>query len=344
MSTADEVIDRPPEEGARVVALALLSEARAAADRMARGSDDEALHDFRVALRRLRSALRAYRPWLEADVSRKMERKLKRLARATNASRDAEVQLAWVRSRRDAVAGPRQQVGLDFAIARLEAARRDAKDPARLAARLHRQSEKLARRLGAPGRRVKTTPRSSATFGGVLAALAGDQLVALRQRLDTIAGPLDERTIHEARIQGKRLRYLLEPLRGNRHADARPAVRRLKRLQDLLGELHDGHVLAHELADAQVRAASRRARQRPTAVHERGAPGGEPPGEPRGSPRPGLLALTRLLRERRGALFADLQRDWRAGGFERLAREVGAVAAALEARAVGRRSRSQRSR
>jgi CYTH domain-containing protein len=49
-----------------------------------------------------------------------------------------------------------------------------------------------------------------------------------------------------------------------------------------------------------------------------------------------LLALDRLVRERRDALFADLERDWRAGGVEVLGDEVGRVVARLESRAGGR--------
>src|SRR6266704_3478367 len=54
----EELIDRRAEEGTRVVALGLLSDADQAARALERQDDEEALHDFRVALRRLRSALR----------------------------------------------------------------------------------------------------------------------------------------------------------------------------------------------------------------------------------------------------------------------------------------------
>ena len=62
MQIDEDVIDRNAEEGARVVALALIAECDRAAGRLASGEDDEALHDFRVALRRLRTTLRAFRP------------------------------------------------------------------------------------------------------------------------------------------------------------------------------------------------------------------------------------------------------------------------------------------
>ena len=55
--------------------------------------DREALHDFRVAVRRLRSVLRAYRRWLGRAAARKARRRFRSLAATTNDGRDAEVQL-----------------------------------------------------------------------------------------------------------------------------------------------------------------------------------------------------------------------------------------------------------
>ena len=45
------------------------------------GGDTEALHDFRVALRRLRSTLRTYRPWLGDGARRKHVKRLRAVAR-----------------------------------------------------------------------------------------------------------------------------------------------------------------------------------------------------------------------------------------------------------------------
>ncbi len=89
-----ELLDRPAVLAASAVALAYLDDAVAAAKRLSDRSDAEALHDFRVTIRRLRVTLRTY-PSLQASVSRKLRRRLRRLVRATNPARDAEVQLAW---------------------------------------------------------------------------------------------------------------------------------------------------------------------------------------------------------------------------------------------------------
>jgi CYTH domain-containing protein len=172
-------------------------------------------------------------------------------------------------------------------------------------------------------------------FGAVLAALVEDQVNALVARVGAISDAADVEGAHRARIEGKRLRYLLEPLRGYPRADASEAVSALKRLQDVMGALHDAHVLGEELGALLVDVSAKRARLLHVAVL---SPGAEDSvrARLRGSPRPGLLALVRLVREGRDALFADLEREWRADGLGVLAGQVRGLADAVAARAGGR--------
>jgi CHAD domain-containing protein len=330
-----------PEEGARRVALGLLAEARAAAEALAAGEGEEPLHDFRVALRRLRSALRTYRPWLEGSVRPRHEKRLKRIARSTNEARDAEVQLAWLATKRDALASPRQRPGYDLAVARFEARIHGGPAPLRVAERFRIAADKLER--GSERRARKVEPgQDGATFGGVLASLVADRAGALAARMGSIGDSSDQEGVHRARIEGKRLRYLLEPLRGHRGADAGELIGRLKRLQDVLGDLHDAHVLAGELRDALVAAAGERAARLHAAVYAHEASDAAVRDRLRASPRPGLLALVRLVRERRDARYADLEREWRGGGMAALAREARALAAALETHAGAKPEHEQR--
>src|SRR5919112_632748 len=100
MLDPDRLIDRHPKEAVRVVALDFLAQASAARERLDDPSDVEALHDFRVAVRRLRSLERAFRSALDESVSKKSRTRLRRVARATNGGRDAEVQIEWVEAQR----------------------------------------------------------------------------------------------------------------------------------------------------------------------------------------------------------------------------------------------------
>ena len=107
-------------EGARRLALKLLDGATASRSRLSNPSDAEALHDYRVALRRLRSCLRAYRKFLRSTLKAKTETRLRRLARATNRSRDLEVHLAWLSEQRNRVA-ERDRQGVAWMVERLTA-------------------------------------------------------------------------------------------------------------------------------------------------------------------------------------------------------------------------------
>src|ERR1051325_8498431 len=103
-----DLLARPAGNAAALIGLTLLEGARAALGRLADPDDTEALHDFRVALRRLRSTLRGFRPELGDAVPKKLQRRLRDLARTTGAGRDAEVQLAWIR---DHAGAPRWRGG-----------------------------------------------------------------------------------------------------------------------------------------------------------------------------------------------------------------------------------------
>ena len=84
------LLDRSAEESARLLALSYLDQIDRAERRLANPSDREALHDFRVGLRRLRSTLSSYRVQLQDSITPSMRRRIRDLARATNAGRDTE--------------------------------------------------------------------------------------------------------------------------------------------------------------------------------------------------------------------------------------------------------------
>src|SRR5262245_22033311 len=93
------LLSKSPEETSRYLSLYLLQEAEEALSRLESEEDGEALHDFRVALRRLRSVIRAYKPYLKGSAKKKLRGQLSELADSTNAARDLEVQLEWLTKR-----------------------------------------------------------------------------------------------------------------------------------------------------------------------------------------------------------------------------------------------------
>jgi CHAD domain-containing protein/CYTH domain-containing protein len=239
------------DEGARRLALVHLEDASAARNRLATPSDMEALHDYRVALRRLRSCLRAYRKHVRSTVSRKSLRRLRRLARGTNRSRDLEVHLAWLVEQRERV-GEAEQPGVSWILGRLtEAKRRGRDEMLRLDRRLF---PKLHDRLVVQLSAFPTTIRlDNGLPGRSTAAVTANRVRAasrrLRGRLLEIYGYSSANAIHRARIAAKHLRYLLEPFAAS-VPESEAVIDRLKALQDALGDVHDAHVFLAELRES----------------------------------------------------------------------------------------------
>jgi CHAD domain-containing protein len=236
-------------------------------------------------------------------------RRLRTLAGGDGASRDAEVQLEWLAKLAEELEAD-QRGGVEWIVADVterQGGRRRAPAPRRDRRRSTSSTGRVAQRLseytllvrvGEDGRRD--------TLAAVVAhharALAGE----LRAQLDAVRSVEDQDAAHEARIAAKRLRYLLEPL-GAEVPGAPAIVKRVKSLQDVLGDMHDMDVLAGTVAHALADDAAE-------------------------GVRPGLLALADRVRARRDALYAKADEQWLGGRGAELLADVEQLAAALDGR------------
>ena len=326
----EDLLDRTPEEAARRIALGLIAEARKAVPRLDDPHDAEALHDFRVAIRRLRSTLRAWRPLLDGSVGKKDLKRLRELQRATGGGRDAEVLLELLGSSRDDLR-TQHHVGLDFIVHELRKRKDEAYAHVRddvvdrfgkLDRDLSRKLEKMTVEIDLVHSEAKTT------FAEAVARQARSIARELAEALSRVASVGDQEEAHEARIIGKRLRYLLEPIRA--HAPrAAEIVSQLKRLQDLLGELHDCAVLIGEVGRAVEDAATARAKR----MHEIAQGEGSEEllrREATRDERPGLIELTKRTHERMRRVFDELERHWLGGRVDALFEAVDELACDLE--------------
>ena len=294
----DEVMLREPvDRGVRLVAITLLEDAQKTADKLTSLSKElrdgdtagnEALHDFRVAIRRLRSWVRAFKPWLGDDLRGKQRRRFSRIAETTRIARDASVHLEWLRKERSALSA-RQRVGQTWLSERLEAQRSGGVEVALAAAMdFAPVVPKLTRRLDSYRARVRESD-GTARFGAVFAERLLKESEELRSRLAAVHSFTDVKQLHRARIAAKNLRYVAEPV-SDLIRDGGAMIETLKALQDVLGDLHDVHVFADELVAATEDDRVRRVRAR--------------------DPGPGLLGLARLLHERGMHAYGELERDW----------------------------------
>ncbi len=333
-----DLLERAPEESARLLALAWLDDAAAARPRLDDPADEEALHDFRVAVRRLRSTLRTFKPVLRDAVPRKLRRRLGELADATNPARDAEVQLAWLERavKQLTPAGRRGAAWLRQRVSAREAAARTASRAA-VAADFAGLDRALRKRLQVLRLDVDLSRAERPTF----ASFVGNRLRELADELESDLGAVsslaDAEPAHRARLAAKRLRYLLEPFRREIDgftAAAGELVGRLKSLQDELGDLHDAQVFAAALADLAANAAGERVRQRIELAQAFGSAAPAVRAARLAAAPPSLLPLVDRLRSEQQARFAALEREWLAGESASFLDAVRRFASALAGHAL----------
>ena len=295
----------------------LKSEAARALERMEDPEDKEGLHDFRVSLRRLRSMMRAYRAQLKGSGAKRLRARVKTLASSTNLARDAEVAIEWLMGERDRLAEA-ERAGASHLLSILEAKQQTTPSVAvsrRAFRALDKDLKEAFTRMRLPAE------ETNATFVAATAEILAEYADILQQSLVAAHSAEDAELLHRARIEAKRLRYILEPLQSEL-LEARPLIKGMKSLQDCLGELQDTRVLTTEISKALESSALEEARKlRDLALRAEELPVAYP------SQNTGLLALLRRQRERRDRCFDDLERRWiRPAGasyFERVSRFVG---------------------
>jgi len=200
------------------------------------GSDDpEFVHQMRVALRRLRSALRVFRPILPAEFVAAAAPQIRTLAGTLGRARDRDVLM------QDVLAPVRSAYPDDARIKALCAAaekdRRTARNEARAALATPERARFLlsfAAMLDAPA--PGAGDESIETF-------AARRVGKLHKKLRALAGQaqnLEIESLHALRVGAKRLRYAIEffaPLYRAKRLKA--AHEPLAALQDTLGTLTD---------------------------------------------------------------------------------------------------------
>ena len=220
-------------------------------DAVERG-DIEAVHRVRVASRRMRELI----PVLQIDstTSRKAVRRLRKVTRRLGVVRDYDVLLLLIDELN--VARPVHQAALRRVRAEVAADR----DAARKRLRSRMPVESL-QRLGRKLNRVHDK-LSEQTDTDTLEDARGPQwaiearvtrrAAALQEAIESAGAVYLPGRLHEVRIAAKKLRYALELWEQTRGAHNTPLVRVLKRVQGLLGRVHDLEVLIERVRDAQA--------------------------------------------------------------------------------------------
>jgi CHAD domain-containing protein len=217
--------------------------------------DTRALHRTRVASRHLRELVPVLR--LPSQTAKKLNRRLRKITKRLGTVRELDVTLTAIDELHAAY--PR----LDHALRRVRAAvvgaRKEARerladrlpveDLQRLARKLDRLSADLHRTEAAEPGRVPDRRRATAWATDARMARRASSLASAIASAGAVYLP---GRLHEVRLGIKKLRYVLE-LGSELSGEARtPALRVLRREQDLLGRMHDLEMLIDRVRDLQA--------------------------------------------------------------------------------------------
>lgn len=215
-----------------------------------RNGDDDAIHDARVATRRLREALPLVGP--PNAPREKARRWLRKTGRRLGRIRDLDVMLELAVAavqRLPAAAVPLQHLLVELRASRDARLRRAVK-------RLEREDRKATLApLRTRSRPHRWLALGASPWTGVLADRILRRSGALETAIERAGGVNFPNRVHAVRVAAKKLRYALEAAETIGAVRPRGAVALLKRVQDLLGDLHDRHVFLRTVEQRAAEAA-----------------------------------------------------------------------------------------
>jgi len=210
------------------------------------GDDPEALHDLRVAGRRLDAILRQFGPHLPAAL-RQFRQTLKKVMRSLGEARDFDVALGELRTFSDGLVES-DRPAIEPLQRHLVSERQRAR--ARMlrildSASVQRDFAKLTQVLTEPPSSAESSPAPST------ADLASQMVRAryrkMRKRADRLGAHSSMEDYHAVRGRVKKLRYALEAVAVIYGKPADDMLRALRRWQESLGVQHDAHVASRRL-------------------------------------------------------------------------------------------------
>ena len=230
-----------------VLCAAALAQIGANAPGVARGDDPEYLHQLRVGVRRLLSALRAFRPLLRRKHADAVTRQMRGMMRVLGAARDWDV---FRETLQHAAASKELAARARYKATR---ARRSARTLVTSAAFQTAQLRALRWLHGMPWRSDHARAEPLAHF----ARRSLDRLHAKLLKRAKHVNWRDAKRRHAVRISVKRLRYACDFFSGSfPHQAVLPFLARLSALQDTLGELNDVSVARTLLEGLDLKAAT----------------------------------------------------------------------------------------
>ena len=220
--------------------------------------EDAGVHQARVATRRLREAVPVLATGLKHSKAGKARRKIRRLTRALGTVRELDVTLQLISELTQKERLPRTALE---EIRRHVIQERDKRRAVMLERLEAVDADKLGRRLESVSDALEKSQDEG--WRQVLSARIVKRARRLQDAITKAGQMYAPDRLHDVRIAAKKLRYGVELAADSGVRAGAPLVTRIKRVQDLLGRLHDMQVLESHIAEVQAGPAASR-----PAMHE----------------------------------------------------------------------------
>lgn len=258
-------VDLDPEmrsdEAVREILRSLLRTIRANEDGTRRDLDSEFLHDLRVAVRRTRSCVGQVKRVFPEEPLRRFRREFEWLGKVTGPTRDLDVHILAIVEYLAELA-PETAAALAPLSDFLRRSQKEAQKKLARALESRRYRDLIAgwqAFLDDPAQPAEEPANASRPILAVASQRIRRGYERMQRTRDRWDGISDE-PLHRLRIEGKKLRYLLEFFRSLYAADAlRVPLSTLKRLQDNLGSINDFRVQQQTLRQSAERMLEERA-------------------------------------------------------------------------------------
>lgn len=213
----------------------------------AQAGDTRSVHQARVATRRLREALPVLGASVNGPVLTRVQRQVRKMTRALGPVRELDVSLLHLDElAKTSVVSPRALSRVRNALARERAARRRDMLSAITPGKLERLRQRLGQVSDGP-----QAPQPVATLDESRRQVAR-RARRLAAAIERAGGLYLAERLHAVRVAAKKLRYALEIQRELRRSKGTARITQLKRLQDLLGRMHDFEVLIDRTRQLQA--------------------------------------------------------------------------------------------
>ena len=212
-------------------------------------ADIEGVHGMRVAIRRLRSAIRGFLPILPRKLLKHLNAKLKEIADDLGAVRDQDVAIVALQRAIEKADDTAVKEGIESLIEDRRQMRREALERVKEQIDLHRLQELRDEFYADLAEAAAKHDRKAVSVNDAGKLVILDALDDFLKLSPSLYKPFKVKNLHRLRIAAKRLRYALELFAPYSENEFSVSAEEVAAMQTALGDLHDYDVWIADLSN-----------------------------------------------------------------------------------------------